>query len=64
MEDLIDYLNIMRENLEGNPDINLIMEEISNIATNNWVETGKPNLNKEQLDKVILRVISKKIILN
>ena len=64
MDDLIDYIRLMRKKLEGNPHVNLIMEEITNIASDNWVKTGVPNLSKDQFNKVILRVISKGTTLN
>lgn len=58
MDDLIDYIRLMRKKLENSPYINVIMGEITNIASDNWVQTGVPNLTKEQFNKVILRVIS------
>lgn len=64
MDDLIVYIRLMRKRLEGISNIDLIMEEISNMASNNWIKTGVPNLTNEQLNKVILRVISRGTTLN
>lgn len=64
MDDLIDYIRLMRKKLEGSPHIDLIMGEITNIASENWIQTGIPHLSKNQLNKVILRVISKGTTLN
>ena len=64
MDDLIEYIKLMGEKLKGSPNAELIMTEITNIASDNWVQTGIPNLSKEQFNKVILRVISKGTTLN
>ncbi len=47
MDDLIDYICLMRKKLENSPYIDVIMGEITNIASDNWVQTGVPNLSKE-----------------
>lgn len=54
----------MREKLKGSPYAEIIMVEITNIASDNWIQTGVPNLSKEQFNKVVLRVISKGTTLN
>lgn len=60
MDDLIKYLNSIRNKLEGYTittfSIQLIMDEICDIATENWVKTGVPNLSQEQFFKVMLRI--------
>lgn len=69
MEDLITYLNIIRKKLEGYDfttfSIQLIMDEITDIATINWVKNGDPKLTEEQFLKVIYRAMGEgDIILN
>ena len=69
MEDLITYLNIIRKKLEGYNfttfSIQLIMDEITDIATINWVKNGDPKLTEEQFLKVISRAMGDgDIILN
>lgn len=64
MDDLVDYIKLMREKLKNSPQAELIMVEITNIATENWINTGIPNLSKDQFNKVILRVISRGTTLN
>lgn len=64
MEYLINYLHNMRIKLKEDPYVNFIMEEITNVATDNWIQTGKPNLTKKQLDKAIMKGMSKGTTLN
>lgn len=67
MNDLISYLNLMKSKLEpfeGTVNTDIVMEELTNIATNNWVNGGKPNLSKEQFDVVLRRSLARTIILN
>lgn len=68
MDDLIEYLNIIRIELESNKNIDfptqLLMEEVCDIATNNWVETGNPQLTVEQFYQVIARTNPGEITLN
>ena len=69
MEDLITYLNIIRKKLEGYNfttfSIQLIMDEITDMATINWVKNGDPKLTEEQFLKVISRAMGDgDIILN
>lgn len=54
----------MRKKLGDSPYAELIMVEVTNIASDNWIQNGVPNLSKEQFNKVILRVISKGTTLN
>ena len=64
MEDLVNYIKSMREKLKGSPYAEIIMVEITNIASDNWIQTGVPSLSKDQFNKVVLRVISKGTTLN
>jgi hypothetical protein len=64
VDDLIDYIKSMRKKLGDSPYAELIMVEVTNIASDNWIQNGVPNLSKEQFNKVILRVISKGTTLN
>jgi hypothetical protein len=67
MEDLTFYLNFIRKKLEEQMlivPLEVLMEEITNVATENWVNTGVPNLNDEQINKVILRALARGITLN
>lgn len=67
MEDLTKYLHKIRLELEKedlNINIQIVMEEICHIATNNWIENGIPNLTKEQYNKVILRALTRNTTLN
>ena len=67
MEDLIIYLNIMRSRLEpfeNHTNIDIIMEELSSIATDNWVKTGRPDLSTEQFDILLRRSLVRNITLN
>lgn len=61
MEDLVKYLNLIREKLERyqvSIPVQLVMDEICDIATNNWVETGNPELSREQFQKVMVRILN------
>jgi hypothetical protein len=67
MEDLTFYLNFIRKKLEEQMlivPLEVLMEEITNVATENWINTGVPNLNDEQINKVILRALARGITLN
>lgn len=67
MEDLTLYLNFIRKKLEEQMlivPLDILMEEITNIATENWVNTGVPNLDNEQINKVILRSLARGTTLN
>lgn len=48
----------MGDKLKDNPHFDAIMVEITNVASDNWVQNGIPNLSKEQLNKVFLKVTS------
>jgi len=58
VEDLIEYIRLMGDKLKDNPHFDAIMVEITNVASDNWVQNGIPNLSKEQLNKVFLKVTS------
>lgn len=64
LDELKQYLTTIRLKLESlNRDdipIDMLMDEVSEIATSNWVNLGKPNLTENQLNKVITRVIAKR----
>jgi len=70
IEDLLSYLNKTRISLEERKiidlPINLIMEEISQIAIQNWTTRtdAVPDLTEKQLNKVYTRVIAKMYNLN
>jgi len=67
MDDLIKYLNFIRKFLEAEGTkipIQIIMEEISIIAVNNWVENKEPKLTIDQLNIALLRTLSRSITLN
>ena len=67
MDILITYLTTIRLVLEKHGDsipVEYMMEEICDIATNNWVSIGNPDLSQEQFDKVVIRVISRGTTLN
>jgi hypothetical protein len=67
MEDLILYLKLMRVKLkpfELTTNIDIIMEELTNIATENWVKNGKPDLTHEQFDIVLRRSLARNTTLN
>jgi len=61
VEDLILYLNMIRKKLEEYGittfPIQLIMDEITDISTINWVKNGDPKLTEEQFLKVISRAL-------
>jgi len=70
IEDLLNYLNKTRISLEERKiidlPVNLIMEEISQIAIQNWTTRtdAVPDLTEKQLNKVYTRVIAKMYNLN
>ena len=67
MKDLILYLNLMRDKLEPfglTTNVDIIMEELTNIATENWIKNGKPNLTHEQFDIVLRRSLARNTTLN
>ena len=64
MDDLVEYIRLIEEKLKGNPYAESIMVEVTNIASENWIQTGVPNLSKDQFNRVVLRVISKGTTLN
>ena len=70
IEDLLSYLNKTRISLEERKiidlPVNLIMEEISQIAIQNWTTRtdAVPDLTEKQLNKVYTRVIAKMYNLN
>lgn len=63
-KDLKIYLRYIRIRLAGKKDGELLMSEIANIATKNWVERedGTPNLTEKQLSLAIKRALIKKEI--
>lgn len=64
LKDLKKYLRLIRIKLSSKKDKELLMVEISNIATNNWVdrEDGTPDLTEEQFSLAIKRALIKKEI--
>ena len=67
MDDLIKYLDFIRKVLENEVSkipIQIIMEEISQISIENWMENGDPTLTTDQLNVALLRTISRNITLN
>ena len=61
MESLIEYLRFMEGHVkkyDKKIPVQLMMDEIGKIATENWVESGVPNLTEEQLDGVFLKIIT------
>jgi hypothetical protein len=66
MDEFKHYLYHIRLKLEQlereDIPIDMLMEEISGIAANNWVdrENGKPDLTEEQINSAINRVIAKR----
>ena len=67
MDSLILYINLMRNRLEpfsNSVNIDIIMEELSSIATKNWADSGNPELSSEQFDILLRRSLSKTITLN
>jgi hypothetical protein len=67
MDNLITYLNLMKSKLEpfeNTVNTDIVMEELTSIATNNWIKNGVPNLSKEQFDIVLRRSLVRTIILN
>lgn len=64
MDDFKKYIHSTRlklEKLEMRDDVplDLLMEQISNIAVDNWVKTGTPDLTDKQINSAINRVIAK-----
>lgn len=57
--DLIKYLEMIKTRIIESPDVpsDMLMEEITETATNNWLKTGNPKLNDKQLDRVVVRVM-------
>lgn len=57
----------MRSNLEPfehSVNVDIIMEELTNIATDNWVKNGTPELTHEQFDIVLRRSLARNATLN
>ena len=52
------------EPFEHSVNVDIIMEELTNIATDNWVKNGVPDLTHEQFDIVLRRSLARNIILN
>jgi hypothetical protein len=52
------------EPFENTVNTDIVMEELTSIATNNWIKNGVPNLSKEQFDIVLRRSLVRTIILN
>ena len=63
-DELKNYLLAIRLKLEkldrDDIPIDMLMDEVCEIATSNWVSNGTPNLTEGQLNKVITRVIAKR----
>jgi hypothetical protein len=65
LKDLIKYIKRIRSELieRGYPET--LVEEITQIAIDNWVETSIPSLNKKQIFKAMSTSVAKtKINLN
>ncbi len=65
LKDLIKYIEKIRSELikKGYPEI--LIQEITQIAVENWVETSIPGLNKQQIFKAMSTSLAKtKINLN
>tara|TARA_R110002020_G_scaffold113236_6_gene260314 strand:- start:1671 stop:1871 length:201 start_codon:yes stop_codon:yes gene_type:complete len=65
LKDLIEYIKRIRSELikRGYPEI--LVEEITQIAIENWVDTSTPSLNKKQILKAMSTSVAKtKINLN
>lgn len=54
-------LNLEKLEIREDIPLEMLMEEISNIATDNWVnrENGNPKLTESQINKAINRVIAR-----
>jgi len=59
LKDLIEYIKKIRSELikRGYPP--LLIEEITQIAIENWVETSEPGLNKKQILKATSLSVAK-----
>lgn len=65
IEDLIKYLVEMESLMVENGIYNeILIEEISIVAIDNWVNTGVPNLTEKQLEKVLMISLIKNINFN
>ena len=64
--DLIRYLEMIKTRIIESPDVplNMLMEEITEMATENWLKTGNPKLNDKQIDKAVVKVMIRKQSLN
>ncbi len=64
--DLIKYLEMIKTRIIESPDVplNMLMEEITEMATENWLKTGNPKLNDKQIDKAVVKVMIRKQSLN
>lgn len=65
IENLIKYLVEMESLMVESGIYNeILIEEISIVAIDNWVNTGVPNLTKKQLEKVLMISLIKNINFN
>ena len=64
--DLIKYLEMIKTRIIESPDVplDMLMEEITEMATENWLKTGNPKLNDKQIDKAVVKVMIRKQSLN
>lgn len=65
MKDLTKYLVKISLLIKKNGYHNkFLLQEISNIAVDNWVKNSIPDLSKEQLNKVFISALIKDVNLN